>query len=135
MQYTSLTNGQKNLCEYGGVIGILLSLTCLIQHLILAIPSAVTNPMIPAYVFATIAFVLLSLQKQVSIILLIISFVFIFIINAVWIRHFSFSLAVLLLLIYHVIAIIILFVEKIPMKLKLKAATEKAERDSWANKL
>jgi len=135
MIHSTLTSGQKNLCEYGGVIGILLSLTCLIQHLILAIPSAVTNPMIPAYVFAVVSFLLLSLQKQIASILLIISFVFMFIINAVWAMYFSFSLAVLLLLVYHLVAIIILFVEKIPMKLKLKAAAEKAEKDNWADKI
>lgn len=131
----TLTNHEKNLCEYGAVIGILLSLTCLVQHLILAIPSAITNPMIPAYVFAVIAFLLLALQKPVSILLLIISFVFMFIINVVWMRHFSFSLAVLLLLIYHLVAVIILFVEGIPMKLKRKAAAEKAEKESWADKI
>lgn len=131
----SLTNQQKNLCEYGGTFGILISLTCLVQHIIAAIPSKVTNPMIPAYFFAILAFLLLALQKTYSIILLLISAVFSMVIVVVWIRHYSFSLAVLLLFIYHVVIIIALFAEQVPKKLREKRQAEKAEEEIWAGKI
>lgn len=130
-----LTNSQKNLCEYSAVFGALLSLTCLVQHLIVAIPNYVTYPMIPAYVFAIIAFILLGIQKHISIVLLIISGLFSFIINYLWVTHFAFSVVVLLFLLYHVIIIVVLFIEQIPQKLKMKRAAEKAERDNWSGKI
>lgn len=130
-----LTNSEKNLCEYGGTFGVLLSLTCLVQHLIFAIPGRVTNPMIPAYVFAIIAFLLLGLKKTVSVILLLISTGFSFIIEYLWLTHYSLSLVVLLLFLYHVIILILLFTEQVPKKLKIKEVAEKKERDIWAGKI
>jgi hypothetical protein len=130
-----LTNSEKNLCEYSATFGVLLSLTCLIQHLVFAIPGRVTNPMIPAYVFAIVAFVLLGLKKPISVILLIISAGFSFIIEYLWLTHYSFSLVVLLFFLYNVTIIIVLFAEQLPQKLKMKAAAEKKERDMWAGKI
>jgi hypothetical protein len=130
-----LTNSEKNLCEYCATFGVLLSLTCLVQHSIFAIPGRITNPMIPAYVFAIVAFLLLGLKKPVSVILLIISAGFSFIIEYLWLTHYAFSLVVLLFFLYHVIIITLLFTEQVPKKLKMKAAAEKNERDTWAGKI
>jgi hypothetical protein len=130
-----LTNSDKNLCEYIATFGVLLSLTCLIQHLAFAIPGPITNPMIPAYVFAIVAFVLLGLKKPVSVILLIVSAGFSFIIEYLWLTHYSFSLVVLLFCLYNVIIIVVLFAEQVPRKLKMQAVAEKNERDMWAGKI
>ena|SRR5215813_4566678 len=132
---TILTNREKNLCEYGGGFGVLLTITCLIQHFIYAIPSPITNPMIPAYFFTIASFLFFAFQKGFSIVLLIISAAISFIIEFLWITHASFSLVVLMLFIYNVTIIIALFVENIPKKLKMKRAAEKAERDVWAGKI
>jgi hypothetical protein len=130
-----LTKSENNLCDYAATFGVLLSLTCLVQHLIFAIPGRVTNPMIGGYVLAVISFLLLGLKKPVSIILLIISTVFSFVIEYLWLTHYSFSLVVLLFFLYNLIITIILFAEQIPKKLKLKNAAEKAEKDQWAGKV
>jgi hypothetical protein len=130
-----LTNGQKNLCEYGGIFGVLLSLTCLIQHIAVAIPGKVTNPMIPSYLFAIVAFTLLGLQKTYAVILLIISGAYSAFTEYQWIKHYSFSLVVLLLFIYHVIIVVGLFAEQIPERLKQKRLAEKAEEDEWKGKI
>jgi hypothetical protein len=130
-----LTNSENNLCDYTATFGVLLSLTCLAQHLIFAIPGRVTNPMIAGYILAIISFLLLGLKKPVSIILLIISTGFSFIIEYLWLTHYSFSLVVLLFFLYHVIFIIVLFTEQVPKKLKMKEAAEKNERDIWAGKI
>ena len=132
---TILTNGEKNFCEYGGGFGVLLSLTCLIQHLVIAIPNSTTNPMIPAYVFTIIAFIFLALQKFISVVLLIISAVFSLVIQYLWITHYSFSLVVLLLFVYHMVIIVSFFIENMPKKLKMKKVAEKAERESWSGKI
>src|ERR1043165_5712684 len=123
-----LTSSEKNLCEYGGGLGVALTATCLIQHIIVTIPTPLTKPMVPAYVFAILAFLLLALQKPISVILLIISGALSLILELIWLLHFSFSLVVTLLFSYHLIIIITMFVEDIPKKLRMKRAAERAEK-------
>jgi hypothetical protein len=130
-----LTNRQKNVCEYGGIFGVLLSLTCLIQHIAVAIPSKITNPMIPGYLFAIAAFVFLGLQKRAALILLIISAANAAFTEYQWIMHYSFSLVVLMLFIYHVMMIVGLYTEQIPEALKRQEQLKKEEEDSWKGKL
>jgi predicted ferric reductase len=133
--HTILNNREKTLCEYGGVIGALFSLTCLFQHLIFAIPNHITYPMIPAYLLAVTAFVLLAMQKSIAAVLLIISAVLSAVIEYIYIKNYTFSLVVVLLFLYEVIAVVALFTEDIPKKLKMKRAAEKAEQDTWAGKI
>lgn len=133
--YSPLNNHAKNICEYGGIFGVLLSLTCLIQHIAVAIPGKVTNPMIPGYLFAILAFTLLGLQKSYAVILLIISGAYSAYTEYQWIKNYSFSLVVLLLFIYHVIIVVALYAEQIPERLKQKRLAEKAEEDEWRGKI
>ena len=130
-----ITNANKNLCEYGGAFGVLLSLVCLVQHFAVVIPSWFTNPMIPVYILSIVAFLLLALQKIASLALLIICAVLAAAVQYIWMTHHSFSLVVLLLFIYQVIIIIALFNEGIPKKFKQKKNAMKAEEDFWAGKL
>jgi len=131
----SLTNRQKNICEYGGGFGAVLTLVCLIQHLIFAIPNKITNPMIPMYIFIIIAFILLAIQKQIALILLIIGAALTSIIEYLWMTHYSFSLVVLLLFLYNVLIIITVFSERIPQTLKQIQQTRQAEDNFWREKL
>lgn len=130
-----LTDRQKNICEYGGLFGILLSLTCLVQHLVAAIPNAITNPMIPAYLLAIAAFLLLAMQKPVCLFFLISSAFLSLVIEWRWMTHYAFSLVVLLLFLYHVIIIVILYTEQIPARLKQIKAWKEAEEDHWKDKI
>lgn len=132
--YSPLTNYHKNICEYCGGFGVLLSLTCLIQHLILAIPSKITNPMIPFYFLAITAFILLALQKPISVIFLSVSAGISLIVVWVWMRNYAFSLVVTLLFIYHIIILVVLYAEQIPQKLKEKRRLELEEEKFWDNK-
>lgn len=131
----ALTTPQKNLCEYGGIFGVLLSLTCLVQHIAVAIPGKITNPMIPGYIFAIAAFTLLGLQKSYAVILVIISAANAAFTEWQWMKHYSFSLVVLMLFIYHVIIIVSMYVEQVPERLKQKRLAEKEEEDLWKDKI
>lgn len=130
-----LTDRQKNICEYGGLFGILLSLTCLVQHLVAAIPNYITNPMIPAYLLALAAFLLLAMQKPVCLYFLMSSAVLSLVIEWRWMTHYAFSLVVLLLFLYHVLIIVVLYTEKIPAGLKQIKASKEAEEESWKGKI
>jgi hypothetical protein len=127
-----LSERQTNLCEYGGAFGVMLSLTCLIQHLVVTINNWITQLMIPGYIFAIIAFLFLGLKKSISTILLGISLVISLVMVAVWMKHQSSSVVVTSLFIYHVIMIVCMSAEDIPAKLKQKQRAEQEERDNWA---
>lgn len=132
---SSFSNRDKNFCEYGGIFGVLLSLTCLIQHIAVAIPGKVTNPMIPGYLFAIAAFALMGMQKTYAVILLIISGANAAFTEYQWMKHYSFSLVVLLLFIYHIIIIVAMYAEQIPERLKQKKLAEQAEEEKWRGKI
>jgi hypothetical protein len=131
----SLSTRQKNLCGYDGIFGVLLSLTCLMKHIAVAIPGKITNPMIPGYLLAIVAFLLLSLQKSYAMILIFISAANAAFTEWQWMKHYSFSLLVLLFFIYHVIIIVSIYVEQVPEKLKQNKQAQKAEKDLWKDKI
>jgi predicted membrane protein len=132
---TILNNREKNLCEFTAIAGVLLTLTCLVQHLIVTIPNSLTNLMIAAYPFMIVAFLLLGLQKPISIVFVIIGAALSALLEFLWIMHYAFSLVVLLLFMFHTVIVIVLFMEKIPRKLKMKRAAQRAEADAWADKI
>lgn len=132
---STLNNQQKNICEYGGLFGILLSLTCLVQHLILAIPSHITNPMIPVYILCISGFLLLALLKPVALYFLFAGALLTLVIEWRYITYITFSLVVLLLFIYHVIMIVLLITEQIPARLIRARQLKEAEEEEWRGKI
>ncbi len=125
----------ENICEYAGSFGVLLSLTCLVQHFVVTRSLWITQLMTIGYIFAIIAFLLLALKKPVAPVLLIISAVFSFITEIIWVKGFAFSLVVLLLVLYNVIIVVVLYVEQVPQKLKQKRQAEQEEEELWAGKI
>jgi hypothetical protein len=125
----------ENLCEYTGLFGILLSLTCLIQHFVVTRSLWITQLMTVGYIFAIIVFLLLALKKPAAPVLLIISAVFSFITQIIWVKGFAFSLVVLLLVLYTAVAVVVLYVEQLPQKLKQKRLAEKEEEELWVGKI
>ena len=125
----------ENLCEYTGLFGVLLSLTCLIQHFVVTRSLWITQLMTVGYIFAIIAFLLLGLKKPVAPVLLIISAAFSFTTQIIWMKGFAFSLVVLLLVLYTVVIAVVLYVEQVPQKLKQKRQAEKEEEELWAGKI
>lgn len=133
--FDTLTNRQKDICSYGGAFGILLSLTCLIQHMMITRTHWLTFVMLCIYFFAALSFFLLALQKHIAPLLLIISTAFAFIAQVILMRHALFSLVVVLLLMYHVVVVVIMYVEQIPKRLKLKAQLLREEEENWRDKI
>jgi hypothetical protein len=89
-----LTDKNKDLCTYTGVFGILLSLTCLIQHFVVAIPHWVTFIITLVYLLTITSFSLLAVMKPAAPVLLIISSVLVFLTEAFLIISGLFSLVV-----------------------------------------
>jgi hypothetical protein len=131
-----LNERQQNFCTYGGTFGILITVTCLIQHFaVVAVSNWITSTIVVLYVLIVLFFLLLALQKSYSPYLVIAGAVFSLVIQYIWMRELSFSLAVLLLFIYHVIILVCLYTEQVPHRLKLKRKAELEEEQKWAGKL
>lgn len=130
-----LTDKNKDLCTYTGVFGILLSITCLIQHFVVAIPHWVTFIITLVYLLTITSFSLLAVMKPAAPVLLIISSVLVFLTEAFLIISGLFSLVVLLLFLYCIIITVIVFVDGIPKKLAAEAAKRRAEANEWAGKI
>jgi hypothetical protein len=130
-----LTNRQKDICTYGGVLGILISITCLIQLMIYGTENWKVAVLLSIYLVPVVAFSLLALQKSIASVLLIISAVLVFAAEIIWIKSQAFSLVVLLLLIYNIIAVVFVYAEQVAQKLKQKRLAEKEEASLWEGKI
>ena len=130
-----LSNYQRNICEYGGLFGVLLSATCLVQHFIAAIPNSITNPMIPAYLLAITSFLLLSLMQPLALYFMMVSAALSLVIEWRYITHYAFSLVVLLLFLYHIVMIVLLYTEQIPQKLQQARRLKQKEEEEWRGKI
>lgn len=130
-----LNNWQKNICEYGGLFGILLALTCLIQHFTVVYANSLTNTFIPGYLLSIIAFSLLAAKLPVAPIILIISTAYTCYIAYEWSKHEASSAVVWLLVIYQLLILSGVYSEKIPQKLVQRQKAMREERDSWNGKI
>ena len=130
-----LTAKQQDLCNYTGLFGVLIALTCLIQHIAITRAHWITFMMVGIYLFIITAFVMIALQKVMAPILLIIAAVFSLIAELILIMNDVFSLAVVVLLIYTVVIVVVMYLENIPGLLKQKAVLLKAEEDLWKDKI
>lgn len=133
--HEALTERQKEICQYAGAFGILLTLTCLIQHLVVARSVWLSYVMLIAYVMALVSFLLLALLKHIAPWMVIVSGVLAIGLQMIWMMSGLFSLTVLMLFIYHVIIIVMLFTEQIPARLNEKRRLEIQEEMEWYSKL
>jgi hypothetical protein len=126
---------QQNTCAYTGTFGALIAATCVIQHLAITRDHWVTLMMLLFYVLSITSFILLALQKKESPALLIISAVLSFASEIILLKSYVFSLIVLLLFLYTAIIIVVLYMDKIPARLRDKAMLANAEKATWEGKI
>ncbi|TXJ25723.1 MAG: hypothetical protein E6Q24_12565 [Chitinophagaceae bacterium] len=70
---SGLSERQQNICIYGGIFGVMLAATCLIQHIRFSTSHWIAFVLMGVYVYSLLVFVLLSLQKEISPLLMITS--------------------------------------------------------------
>jgi hypothetical protein len=129
------TPAQQNTCAYTGTFGALIATTCVIQHLAITRDHWVTLLMLLFYLFSIVSFILLALQKRDAPILLIISAVLSFAAEIILLKSYVFSLIVLLLFLYTAIVLVVLYMDKIPSRLRDKAMLASAEKAAWEGKI
>lgn len=126
-----LTKKQESFCENGGIFGALISLTCLIQHLVFMVSGWIAYSFIPVYLLSIIGFVLLAKKSYKSYRVILISTILIFVVEAFMIMGLVFSLILLILWVYSVLIIVFMKVDNIQNQLHLKEKSDKAEREKW----
>ena len=131
----ALTNRQKDFCSYAGVFGVMICITCIVQHMMITRGHWLTYTLFAYYVFSAISFLVLALQKSMAPVLLIISSVLALVAEIVTLKAGLFSLIVLCMLLYHVIILIFLYMNEVPAALRAQAAAVQRENEEWAGKI
>ncbi len=126
-----LNRKQENFCENAGIAGELLSITCLIQHLVFMVPGWLTYSILIVYCMAIAGFVMLARKSHQAFWLLLAAAILLFIVTAFMILIKAFSLVVPLLLIYTVIIVAVLSLNGIQPSLKEKWLHQKSEDEKW----
>ncbi|MET0394663.1 MAG: hypothetical protein ABW019_16075 [Chitinophagaceae bacterium] len=131
----TLTTGDKNVCSYTGVFGILIAATCLFQNLLFFNPHSVTTALILIYLVAITAFSLLIAQHQAAPVLLIITTALLIVGLLLLLINAVVSMIVGVLFLYAVVITSVVYAEGFPAKFRQKALAERAERDLWKDKI
>ncbi len=133
MEY--LNKQQENFCENAGLVGVLISTTCLIQHLVFMMPHWISFTLVAIYIFCIISFVLLMKKQHTSPLLLLINSALIFIVEVLMIIELAFSPVIIILLIYVIVITVLLYMGTIPAQLKKRNIAAKEEDMLWSNVL
>lgn len=126
-----LTKKQEAFCENTGIFGVLISATCLIQHIVFMIPGWLTYSIILVYLLSITGFIFLAKRSVSAYLIIFIGTILIFLVEALMILELTFSLVLLILLIYSVVIIVFMNIDGVQKQLKQKEMNEKAEKEKW----
>jgi hypothetical protein len=127
----SLTKQQESFCENAGLFGILISVACLIQHMVFMIPNWITLSIIGVYILCIAGFVLLMKKSVIALRVLFASTILVFLLEVFMIFSLAFSLILLLLFLYVLIIVLLLYMGDTQQQLKKIAIAKKEEAARW----
>lgn len=126
-----LTKQQQQFCDNAGIAGLLLAITCLIQHLIFMVPNWITYTIIFVYAGAVAAYILLMKKNAYAFTCLIVCSIVLFVLETYMLVAFVFSLVVLLLLLYTAVIAAVMYGFGLPERLKEYTALQNEEKKKW----
>jgi hypothetical protein len=129
MEY--LNKQQESFCENAGLAGVLISLTCLIQHMVFMLPHWIMFVIVGVYIFCITAFILLMKKIQTAPLLLLINAGLIFLIEVFMIFSLAFSPVIIILLLYVIVITVVLYMGTIPAQLKKRSIALKEDNAQW----
>ena len=132
---SGLNERQQNICIYGGIFGVMLAATCLIQHISFARSHWIAYTLMGVYAYSLLVFLLLSLQKEIAPLLLITSSALMMISLVFVLASGFYSLILVLLFLYCTVMTIVVYMEQLPARLKEKAQLKKQEELAWKDKI
>jgi flagellar biosynthesis protein FlhB len=133
MEY--LSKEQESFCENAGLFGALISLTCLVQHMVFMLPNWITYAIIGVYILSIVSFILLAKKNATAPLLLVISAVLILLLEVFMTLAVAFSLVLVLLLVYLVVIDAVLYIGGTAKQLKKRSTAIKEEAAHWDNLL
>lgn len=125
----------QNICVYGGVFGILISATCLIQLMAMTTSHWLTYSLLSVYTSGLVTFLLLALQRYYAPIFMIVSTALSMVSVTILLIGGFFSLILIIEFFYVLVMTIVVFMENIPSALKNKARLKKQEELVWKDKI
>lgn len=128
-----LSKQQENFCENAGLFGVLISVVCLVQHMVFMIPHWITFSIIAVYIFCITGFALLMKKMPAAPLLMAISAVLILLLGVFMTLLLAFSLVLLLLLIYLIVISAVLYGGATAAQLKKRSIAIKEEEAKWNN--
>lgn len=131
----ALNTRDKNLCSYTGFIGILLTLTSIIQLFVIAKEASVITWIFGIYIFTLVAFSMLIAQHHGAPYLLISATVGLLIVDIMVSRNGFFSLVIMLLFIYCTIVSLFIIMDGLHQRLWKRTLSQQAEEDRWRDKI
>lgn len=132
----SLNERHQNICIYGGVFGILISATSLIQLMAFTTTNWIAYALLTIYVICLFVFLILALQKTFAPAFLIAATVLSFIALAyIAVIERFYSLILTVEFLYCLAFTIVIYMENVPAMLKHKAALKKQEELSWKDRI
>lgn len=128
-----LSKQQESFCENAGLFGVLISVACLVQHMVFMIPHWITFAIIAVYLLCITGFALLMKKMPAAPLLLVISAVLILLLGVFMMLALAFSLVLMLLLIYLIVISAVLYGGTTAVQLKKRSIALKEEAAKWNN--
>ncbi len=125
----------QNICIYGGVFGILISATCLIQLMTYTYYHWAAYALPAVYAISLFVFLFLALQKLFAPLLMIVSTVLSMIAVAFVMIGRVYSLILIVHFLYSLAMTIVIYMENVPALLKYRAGLKKQEELAWRDKI
>lgn len=126
-----LSRQQESFCENAGIFGALISITCLVQHMVFMLPHWITYSIMGVYVLCSTGFILLAKKNATAPILLLISAVLILLLEVLMTLSLAFSLVLVLLLINLIVINAVLYGGSTARQLKKRSIAIKEEAAQW----
>ena len=115
-----LSKQQESFCENGSLFGVMISIACLIQMMIVMNSHWIPFTIISIYILCIASFILLMKKSVNALRFLFISGVLVFLMEGFMLVSNTFSLILLILLIYLIVIVALLFSGTIPRQIKKK---------------
>lgn len=126
-----LSKEQESFCDNAGLFGALLSITCLVQHLVFMLPHWINYTITGVYILSIVSFILLAKKNAVAPLLLIISAVLVLLLEVFMTLAMAFSLVLVMLLVYLVVITILMYAGGAAKQLKRRHTALKEEAAEW----
>lgn len=128
----ALTKQDESFLENIGIAGVLIALTCLMQHLVLMNEDNwISLLLIVVYLATIIGYVLLMKKNPAAPLLLLICGILLFLAEALFIIAQTYSLILLIQVLFTSATVVYVYVSGFPAKLKAKYLAKKAEKEKW----